>query len=219
MPPPGLQGVIFKITPPKESVILNLTALYADPAFHAAVDTHKAVIDGYHDGIGRWQESQREVVLELGNLDQASVYSYGGFSSNRELIAELWLNRKPTPEDLAGFDELAKKAGIVPGGDSRTNRCRRERCARRPARPDRTRLGRTGISTRSTASQEHRGDKWEGFCTSRPPRLPGASTSPRPFRNGGACARLRSPSPDCSHSSSETDRGDSRADTRRAPVG
>jgi hypothetical protein len=42
MPPPGLQGVIFKITPPKDSVVLNLTILHGDPAFQAAVETHEA---------------------------------------------------------------------------------------------------------------------------------------------------------------------------------
>ena len=61
--------------PPKNSVVLNLTILHGDPAFQAAVETHKANIGGYHDGIGCWQDSQREVVLELGNLDQASVCS------------------------------------------------------------------------------------------------------------------------------------------------
>jgi hypothetical protein len=117
VPPAGLQGVIFKITPPKSSVVLNLTAFHADPAFQAAVETHKASIDGYHDGLGRWGNSQREVVLELGNLDAASVHSYGGFSSNRETLVELYLQRKPSSEDLAEFDELAKKASITPGGE------------------------------------------------------------------------------------------------------
>ena len=56
--------------PPKDSVGLNLTALHADPAFQAAVETHKASIDGYHDGLGRWGDSQREVALELGNPRQ-----------------------------------------------------------------------------------------------------------------------------------------------------
>ena len=115
MPPAGLQGVIFKITPPKDSVVLNLPALHADPAFQAAIEIHKASIDGYHDGLGRWGESQREIILELGNLDRASVHSYGGFSSNRETLLELHLQRKPSAEDLAEFDELAKKAGIAPG--------------------------------------------------------------------------------------------------------
>ncbi len=117
VPPAGLQGVIFKITPPKNSVVLNLAALHADPAFQAAVETHKTSIDGYYDGLGRWGDSQREVVLQLGNLDQASVHSYGGFSSNRETLVELHLQRKPSPEDLAEFDELAKKAGITSGGE------------------------------------------------------------------------------------------------------
>jgi hypothetical protein len=96
-------------------VVLNLTALFADRDFRTAVETHKLTIDGYHDGIGRWHDSQHEVVLELGNLHQASIYSYGGFSSNREMLAELHLQRKPTSEDLAEFDRLAQKAGISPG--------------------------------------------------------------------------------------------------------
>lgn len=98
-------------------MVLNLTALHADPTFQAAVETHKASIDGYHDGLGRWGDSQCEVVLELGNLDQASVHSYGGFSGNRETLVELHLQRKPSPEELAEFEELAKKAGIIPGGE------------------------------------------------------------------------------------------------------
>jgi hypothetical protein len=117
VPPAGLQGIIFKIMPPKDSVILNLPVLHADPAFQAAIEIHKASIDGYHDALGRWGDSQREVVLELGNLDQASVHSYGGFSGNRETLVELHLQPKPSPEDLAEFDELAKKAGITPGGE------------------------------------------------------------------------------------------------------
>ena len=117
VPPIGLQGIIFKITPPLDSVVLNLTVLHADKAFQAAVETHRTSIDGYHDGLGRYQGSQREVVLTLGNLDQASVHSYGGYSGNRETLVELHLQRKPTPKDLAEFDELAKKAGITPVGE------------------------------------------------------------------------------------------------------
>jgi hypothetical protein len=115
VPPPGSQGVIFRITPPAGSVVLNLVALYADPDFRAAVEIHKSAIEGYHDGIGRWGDSQREIILELGSLDQASIYSYGGFSSNREPLLALYLQRQPTPEDLAEFDRLSAKAGGGPG--------------------------------------------------------------------------------------------------------
>ncbi len=115
VPPADLRGVIFKLTPPEKSVIVNLSVLYANPAFQVAVETHKASIDGYHNGVGRWGGSQREVVLDLGNLDQASIYSYGGFSDNRETLVKLLVQREPLPEDYAEFDDLAKKAGIIPG--------------------------------------------------------------------------------------------------------
>jgi hypothetical protein len=64
-------------------------------------------------GVGR---VRNEVVLELG-LEQASVYSYGGLSSNRENLVELRHQRKPTPGDRAEFDEPAKKVGITQGGE------------------------------------------------------------------------------------------------------
>jgi hypothetical protein len=113
VPPLGLQGVIFKLIPPQGSVVLNLITLYADPDFLAAVEAHKTNIVGFHDGIGRWRDSQSEVVLELGNVHSAEVYSYGGFSANREALAELWLGHPPTPEDVANFDALNAEAGVA----------------------------------------------------------------------------------------------------------
>jgi hypothetical protein len=115
VPPPGLQGVIFSLVPPPGKVVLNLAALFADAEFLAAVKARQAEIVGFHDGIARWRGSQSEVVLELGNLEPASVYSYGGFSANKEALVELQLQRKPTPEDLAEFDILCARAGVTPG--------------------------------------------------------------------------------------------------------
>jgi hypothetical protein len=115
VPPPGMQGVIFRLVPPLGSVVLNLAQLYVDPDFLDAVETHRRDIVGFHDGIGRWRGSQSEVVLELGSLQPAEVYSYGGFSLNREALAEISLQRKPTPEDLAKFDALSAEAGVAPG--------------------------------------------------------------------------------------------------------
>ena len=115
VPPPGLQGVIFAIVPPPEAVVLNLVALYVDPGFRSSVANHQLQITGFSNGIGRWDASQREVVLELGTLDRARVYSYGGFSANKEALAAQHLQRDPTPEDLAEFDALCAKAGVSPG--------------------------------------------------------------------------------------------------------
>ena len=55
--------------------------------------------------------------MNLGNLDQASVYSYGGYSVNRETLVDFVYNANRHPKDLAEFDELAKNAGIDPGGE------------------------------------------------------------------------------------------------------
>ena len=115
VPPSGLRGVIFSLVPPAGSVVVNLVTLYADPAFRAAIETHKSGLTGFADGIGRWDVSQREVVLELGSLEPATVYSYGGFSGDKAALAELQLQRKPTPEDLAAFDALCAKAGVALG--------------------------------------------------------------------------------------------------------
>jgi len=115
VPPLGLQGVIFRLFPPLGSVVVNLARLYMDPDFLDAVERHKPNILGFHDGIGRWRGSQSEIVLELDSLKSAEVFSYGGFSANREALAELWLQRKPTPEDLANFDALSAEAGVVAG--------------------------------------------------------------------------------------------------------
>jgi hypothetical protein len=115
VPPLGLQGVIFKLIPPRGSVVLNIAELYKNPDFLNVVERHRPNIVGFHDGIGRWGGSQSEVVLELDNPKSAEVFSYGGFSPNREVLAELWLQRKPTSEDLANFDALSAEAGAVPG--------------------------------------------------------------------------------------------------------
>lgn len=81
-------ATVTALVPPPGSVVLNLVALYADPDFWAAVNAHQAEIAGFHDGIGAWRATQSEVVLELGSLGPAMVYSYGGYSANKEALVE-----------------------------------------------------------------------------------------------------------------------------------
>ncbi len=116
VPPEGLQGVIFRIEPTESSVVANLNAFYAEPDFVSSIEKHRSEINGFHDGIGRWGNSQREVVLEQSSLDQAAIYSYGGYTSNRETLIELHYQRAATAEDLAEFDRLARQANVVAPG-------------------------------------------------------------------------------------------------------
>jgi hypothetical protein len=115
VPPEGLQGVIFTLRPPVESIFVNLEAVYADPGFREACERYRDKVLGYGDGIGKYGSAQREIVLEISTLDQAKIFSYGGRSSSRDDVAELFFGRHPSSEDLAVFDELCARAGISVG--------------------------------------------------------------------------------------------------------
>lgn len=117
VPPEGLQGVIFEIVPPADSVVLNLVEIYADSAFLAAVNTHRREIVGFGSGIGQYGASQNEVVLELKNLNSATIYSYGGYASSRGILAKEYFGHEPAPEELAQFDRLCLRAKISERGD------------------------------------------------------------------------------------------------------
>ena len=117
VPPPGLQGIIFKIDPPPSSVVLNLIEVYNDPAFNAAVAAHRSAIVGYGNGIGKYGATQNEVVIELGNLDQTALHSYGGYSSSRNDLAKAYFGREPTAEDVETFDELCSRAQLPERGE------------------------------------------------------------------------------------------------------
>jgi len=115
----GLQGVILGIYPAPENIIVNLWALYTDPAFVAALDSHKAEIIGYHDGAGRFGNDQREVVLEIASVTQQDIYSLGGHSSPFEDLVEqaAWdiHGRIPTSHErnalLLSAEEVRTEAG------------------------------------------------------------------------------------------------------------
>jgi hypothetical protein len=115
VPPEGLQGVIFGITPQSSSVVVNLNAVYRDPGFRKACEQLRRQLTGFDSGIGKYGPSQNEVVLEIANLTPEHVLHYGGFSSSREEIAEMLFNRQPTEEDLEVLDRLCAKAGTKQG--------------------------------------------------------------------------------------------------------
>lgn len=90
VPPQGqdYQGVILCVRPEPGSVIINLRELYQDPAFCSALEQHKGSIVAYHDGAGRYGNTQSEVVLEVASVTQQDIYSMGGHSSPFEKLVE-----------------------------------------------------------------------------------------------------------------------------------
>ncbi|MEQ8694466.1 MAG: hypothetical protein RIC85_03960 [Gammaproteobacteria bacterium] len=107
----GWQGVIFVLFPRPEHVVLNLSALYHDAAFNAAAKTHKSSIKYFADGIGRYGNSQSEVILEIPDLSVLDVHALGGFSSNRDELARLFFGKVPAAKELAWFDDALEKSG------------------------------------------------------------------------------------------------------------
>lgn len=107
----GWQGVVFVMYPQSEHVVLNLSALYRDEAFKTAIETHKPSINYFADGIGRYGNSQSEVIIEIPDLSVPDIHALGGFSSNRDDIARLFFGRTPSPEELAWFDSTLEESG------------------------------------------------------------------------------------------------------------
>lgn len=116
VPPDGLRGVIFRLTPPSECIVINLVEIYKDPAFAAAIEQHKSEITRFGDGIGRYHDTQREVVLEVRKLGPEAIYCYGGYASDRATLAEQFFGHRPNAEGLAHFDELCRLANIPESG-------------------------------------------------------------------------------------------------------
>jgi hypothetical protein len=83
-----LLPVIFCVAPERAKVVLNIAELYREPEFNAAVAAEKANIAGYWYGIGRYGDSQSEVVLELDEVLLSDVYATGGHSSSATEILE-----------------------------------------------------------------------------------------------------------------------------------
>jgi hypothetical protein len=112
VPPPGLHGVIFKISPPPDSVILNLAQLYCDRDFQDAVHQSRKQIQGWHEGIGRYGNAQAEVILELESLNKAEILSYGGYVGSLEQIASEIYGREATESEL---EQLSRNLMAGPG--------------------------------------------------------------------------------------------------------
>jgi len=117
VPPLDLHGVIFKIVPPTGSVILNLTELYRDADFLAALQKCRDKIVGWHEGAGRYQDTQQEVILELESLDCAidNVVSLGGFIGSVEQIAQELYGRDPSSAELKQVSN--ELTSLTPRGD------------------------------------------------------------------------------------------------------
>ncbi|GFE98131.1 MULTISPECIES: hypothetical protein [Acetobacteraceae] len=115
----GFQGTILYLYPPPDSIIVNLSKLFRDADFLAAMEMNQSYITGYHDGAGRYRGGQNEVVLEIDAVMPEDIYSLGGYSSPlKELVAqaaELVYRRSATDEERQNLLLDATHAGVSAG--------------------------------------------------------------------------------------------------------
>jgi hypothetical protein len=114
VPPPGYQGVIFHIQPPITSVIVNLNRLYNNTEFTQAIGAQKDQITGYSNGIGKYWNSQQEVVVEKESLPLNSIHSWGGYVEPRQRLMKLskmYYGRTASDEELVKLEQLINQVG------------------------------------------------------------------------------------------------------------
>lgn len=115
VPESGFQGVIFRISPEAGNVVLNLARLYNDEGFQKALSEHKGEIADFELGIGKYKNTQEEVVIENGSVQLDSMHAWGGFSSNEEELATQFYERKPTTGEMDAFRKLLVQRGHKAG--------------------------------------------------------------------------------------------------------
>lgn len=116
VPPEGdFQGVIMTVKPTREQVILDFTSLFQESSFNIAVELHRESIVGFGTGIGRYGNSQKEIVLEVSRLPLESLFAWGGYSSKESQLAEMWFGHKPSNQELDTFRELMRNVGRAAG--------------------------------------------------------------------------------------------------------
>lgn len=106
-------GVILEHEPRPEEVILNLETLWVDLKYQSALNAAGPTL--YTEGIRRYANSQREVVLEVPKVSLRQIRCWGGYSSTIEHIAELIVGAPPTDEQVAWLRGLVDEYNVPIG--------------------------------------------------------------------------------------------------------
>lgn len=113
----GMHHVIFVVHPRPEQVVVNMSSLLRAPEFQQAVLLSKPEIAYFEQGLGKYANDQAEVVLNVGELNEADIWSLGGRSSSfKELVASAFAvlhGRAPGSEAEfnAFFDSVKEMEG------------------------------------------------------------------------------------------------------------
>lgn len=116
VPPHGYQGVVFEYKPNREEIILNLHALYSDEFFKAFVKANQKDVKNFSKGIGKYGNSQSEIILDVEFLPLNAIRLWGGYSSDESNLALKYYDRiKISLAKRKQFKRLMKKANVKCG--------------------------------------------------------------------------------------------------------
>lgn len=115
VPPQGSQGIIFLLYPSQDAVIVNLGRLYQDTDFQDAISKYKDHISGFHHGMGRYGNSQNEVVVEVNKIRLIDIHELGGFSMSRDDLVHVFFGPNPTASDYEEIDRRLRVTGQTLG--------------------------------------------------------------------------------------------------------
>lgn len=116
IPPKGSQGVIFQIMPTDNvEIIINLHELFCCQEFKDFLDTNKNKIQGYQQGIGKYNNTQCEVVISAEYIELSTLFAWGGYTSPESDLAKLYFNHEPSEVELEYFRDLMKKSNLECG--------------------------------------------------------------------------------------------------------
>lgn len=117
VPEPGWHGVIFQLSPEPGQVVVNLDAVYSDPGFVTECELRKREVTDYPAGIGRYGNSQREVLIEVPEITIDSVIALGGFApqSHIDSLVQECLDRPLSEDEARAFEDATAHARGLPG--------------------------------------------------------------------------------------------------------
>ena len=111
VPEPGWQGVILQYHPEPGSVIVNLSTLYACPAFKEATQRQRANIASFDLGMGKFKGSQAEVVIERRAVSPENIHALGGYSSEPQHLGRVIFGRDVTNDEVTWMRRVLQKHG------------------------------------------------------------------------------------------------------------
>jgi hypothetical protein len=101
--------MIFARHPAPDDIIIDLNAVYADPAFMETVRATSERLDKTFRGIERWQDTQNEVVLKETTIANDEIVSLGAFRQLSDIVPLLGTRDPDAPSDAQLFKDANRK--------------------------------------------------------------------------------------------------------------